>query len=268
MEIRGKQAFTLIELLVVIAIIAILAALLLPVLSSAKAKAKSIYCLNNQKQILVAAKLYLDDNNGVVLPLWVQSGAPNWQNVPYDPGMFSIQVPSLFWWPDNLRTGKQGVERTMVDCPTLTQPATLNDGGSINTNLPLGIGMNYPEYGWCEANSPGPYYPGALPNESSVGQPSQSVFFGDAGEISNPAEPNADKWTEVAGGGAVYFRVPTDTPQYVTGDARSVPRHSGRVNVGFFDGHAATIKNSAIGYQFQRTDDGALWARNHIGTIP
>ena len=59
---RSKTGFTLIELLVVIAIIAILAALLLPVLTRAKARSLGIACTSNSRQLGLAWRLYTDDN--------------------------------------------------------------------------------------------------------------------------------------------------------------------------------------------------------------
>lgn len=78
---RGWLAFTLIELLVVIAIISILAAMLLPSLSRAKESGKRIACVNNLRQLGLAAQIYVGDSQGSFPQ---RSGTDRWPNRLYE----------------------------------------------------------------------------------------------------------------------------------------------------------------------------------------
>lgn len=236
-----KRAFTLIELLVTLAVIAILASLLLPAVARAWRKAEDVECINNQRQIGIAAAVYLSD----------------WHMYPFGPfpGWHSTLKldPNVWFGPSG--EPLPNTPSRIISCPAYNRIKGQYFGaygafGANYSGVRQGLGLG------CQIlkTPPDPAVVIRFLQEGAVKNPSQTFMLADA------IVANGDQYMRTPGRGLVLGFSDISLGIANTSFVLDIPgareavrrRHHGRWNTLFADGHIETLNTRRL---FDARDD-------------
>jgi prepilin-type processing-associated H-X9-DG protein/prepilin-type N-terminal cleavage/methylation domain-containing protein len=211
-----RNAFTLVELLAVIAIIGVLAGLSVVVIGKARESSRSAACLGQLRDIAGAAQLYPTDHKGVLIPICSGTSVT-------DAKTWRIHLQSYI-----------GVAPAALHCPSdPVDPTPENDRGLRPTSYGINKSNGLHEYFGANAQK----------RTVQIVNPANTIFMSDIAQVANPGA-SVTQWTSTESANAGnfgYARFPND-PSFSGGDPWNIfPRHKGRANVAFYDGHVASV---------------------------
>lgn len=236
-----RRAFTLIELLVVIAIIAILAALLFPVLGTSKGTAKKIACMSNLKQMGTAFAMYLNDSDGVY-PSCDNDKAKITGEPPEPENPDEDGDPERDW---TITTQPYIKNFAILRCPL---DDSLKPKDPRNPDLTREYRTSYTVNGWAEYDL----------HEAAITRPANWVLLGERNnKIRGPKTWWMFYWWTWQGTSPRVWP-PTTTPDPAprAGEELALGRHEGASNWLFGDGH---VKNNRLATLWLPGADNAFW---------
>lgn len=212
-----EKAFTLVELLTVIAIIGVLASLTIVSVGRARESSRSAACIGQLRQIAASCQLYSSDNKGVLIPLCTGTStadAKTWR---------------LYLEP------YVGTDPKALNCPADPDAAVVDPFARGRRPGTYGINKSIALHEYFGANG--------QKRAAQIISPANTLFMADIALVANPGAA-VSQWTsaDLASSASYgYARLPND-PSFSGGDPWNVfPRHKGRANVAFYDGHVASI---------------------------